>query len=327
MAPARKAAPNNTRQQKEQPKQRSPTNAKSFRKGDVYCLANFTCRAEEWYRQEVVQRTGSHRLDGLSREGDSVRRQPSRMAKQKPAVKTVVERPYILADDEVEALRLRVADQGGGQPLLAEEPEKLHATSAGQDVCQDANSSDEVDLQAHVAFFCVRLNKAIHEKTGELKALYDRTGIRHICTIVNSSWQCLDEEYCGHGLVERCMRWIPEEQEAFQQRVRSEMDQYLARTVFSLEAAKDRADALKVLKQRRYAELKNATTDIIAGIVEEYSRRSAAVVDAHMLATPTLGKWTTRGFDRESVEQQTVALGGLVFAVDVCQGEMRLMML
>lgn len=46
-----------------------------------------------------------------------------------------------------------------------------------------------------------------------------------------------------------------------------------------------------------------------------------------MLATPTLGKWPARGFVREDVAMQTVAFAGLCFAVDVCQGEIRLMML
>lgn len=196
----------------------------------------------------------------------------------------------------------------------------------GEESLQAHREINELDVNDFVALFCGRLSKAIRKKTGDLKAQYDRTGILGICTIANSNWNCLDEGYCGHGLVERCMRWVPKEQEAFQPRVRAEVEQYLAKTVFSLDAGSDRADALKTLKQRRYAELKKITAEIVGQIAEDDSRRPAAMVDAHMLATPTLGKWPAR-FDREDVQVQMVALAGLLFAVDVCQGETRLMML
>lgn len=282
-----------------------------FRRGDVYCLPNFTSRAELWYEQETIRQTGKHILEGPSRGGS--RRQPSRTAKTKP----VAEGPYVLSSKEVDDLRIRIGSKDGGQTPPPEGDEIVHGRT----------EMKESDFNLHRAFFRTRLSKAVNDKTRQLKARYGAEGIRHICTTANSRWQCLDEEYCAHGLVERSMRWVPKDLEQFQPRVRAEMDEYIAKSVFALEASRDRADILKELKRNRYAKLKKVTLATIQEIEAEWQQRPMAMVDAFMLETPTLGRWPLRGFVREDVTVQTVAFAGLIFAVDVCQGETRLKML
>lgn len=293
------------------------------RRGGVYCLPSFISRAEQWYKQETSRQTGVQVPEGATR-GGPVRRQPSRTAK----TKQVAEGPYVLSGDEVKAWGVRVVDQDRG---ATPPPERVKASNSTEmdwdmDQVQDRAEMKDFDYHIHVASFCTRLSKAIYEKTNELKARYEPKGIRHICTVANSEWQCLDEVYCGHGLVKRCVGWVPKGSEHLKRRVQTEMEEYVA-AVFSMEAGGDRSAELKELKGRKYAKLKEQTLVAVAEIEKEESQRPSAMEYAMMLETPTLGRWPARGFVREDVEVQTVAFAGLLFAVDVCQGETRLMML
>jgi hypothetical protein len=55
---------------------------------------------------------------------------------------------------------------------------------------------------------------------------------------------------------------------------------------------------------------------------------SQGVQEAEMRESPTLGRWpATMEFGREDVTQQRVELLGLSFAVDVCLGQTRILML
>ena len=87
----------------------------------------------------------------------------------------------------------------------------------------------------------------------------------------------------------------------------------------ALVAAAKYAAALKAETLRRLADTE-ARLQSVAG---------AAAVEAEMLESPTLGRWPveSQGFPREDVGAQRVELAGLAFAVDICLGEPRILML
>lgn len=295
-----------------------------FRKGGVYCLSSFTARAEQWYKQEADRQTGAKSFEGLS-QGSSRRRQPPRAAKGK----SHAEGRYSLSKDEVEVLHLSHCDRDVSTSILPGEGGDSRSSGLRWNVArlQERAEADNTDFHERLLSFRSRLSAVVHAKIQELKAHYEPSGIQHICTVADSTWNCLDEEFCGHGLVERCIQWIPKRLGDFKPRVRAEMDEFFARWVFPLEAASDRSDKLKRLKRNRYSKLKEFTLAKVLGIEKEWIERPRPMVDALMLETPTLGRWPARGFVREDVSAQTVKFAGLVFAVDVCQGEPRLIML
>lgn len=297
-----------------------------LRKGEVYCLASFTARAEEWYTQEAGRQIGAQVLEGPSQERSSRRRQPTRAAKIKAHA---AEGHYILSSDEMEQIVGDLCAERTRTPTPPTDSDDLGRLEVERNLTslQECPGAGITGWNAHILSFRIRLNQAVHAKTQEIKTHHEPQGIQHICTVAGSAWDCLDEEYCGHGLIERCIRWVPKRMGDFKPRVRAEMDAFFATRVFPLEADSDRFDSLQELKRSRYSKLKAVTLGKVRSIEEEWKESPKAMVDAVMLETPTLGRWPARGFVREEVDVQTVKFAGLVFAVDICQGELRVMML
>lgn len=81
--------------------------------------------------------------------------------------------------------------------------------------------------ESSVEHFQTRLSEAIHNKNRELRSCYDPEGIKHLCTVVDVGWDCVDEEYCGHGLVDRCLRWIPKRLGHLEPAMKVKMEDFL----------------------------------------------------------------------------------------------------
>lgn len=283
-----------------------------LRQGEVYCLLSFRGRAEQWYKEEVGRQVALR-----CREASSLgtRRQPSRTAKDKFHVCD-----YVLSGAEVDVLlRSREGDKGGGNKRRYSESALL--TPPGDNEAQVDLPS--WDLEGSVERFRKRLNKVVQGRTRELRGRYDPEGIRHLCTVADMSWDCLDEEYCGHGLVDICLRWVPKKLELLRPRIRVDMEDF-----FSASTANNQPERLKELKKNRCSLLKKATLEKLAALELVAGSCPEAVIEAKMLESPTLGRWpNTPGFLREDVQVQKVGFAGLTFAVDVCVGEPRIMML
>lgn len=301
-----------------------------LRRGEVYCLSSFTRRAEQWYKEEA-----GRQLTVRSREAAAVgkRRQPSRAAKG-----SFEPGDYILSEDEVNLLLLSVAspdhsDKGRDEKTMAAEarlptPSSDESEDTDEDFPQKGEPpGNEIQSpEACLSNFRSRLSRAIHAKGQELQARHDREGgIRHTCTLGGSGWDCVDEEYCGHGLVDRCVRWVPKGKAYLRARVRYEMEEFFS----SGNDNNNTPERLAELKRARAAALKAETMRQMEDIEARLLSATSASAEAEMLESPTLGRWPeeSQSFLREDVEAQRVELAGLAFAVDVCLGEPRVLML
>lgn len=84
---------------------------------------------------------------------------------------------------------------------------------------------------------------------------------------------------------------------------------------------------MKELRKYRYSGLKRATLEKHKALEVEVESCPEAMVEATMLESPTLGRWPgTPGFLKEDIKAQSVEIAGLTFAVDICLGEPRIMM-
>lgn len=307
----------------------SPKSAPSppLRRGEVYCLSSFTQRAEQWYKEEA-----GRQLTLRSREAAAVgrRRQPSRAAKG-----TFDPGEYVLPEEEVDSLLASVMspDQSDKGTRLPTPP-----GDTDEDEAEDTDGSQKIeppDHQTHspdaqLSDFRARLGGKIHSKAQELRARHDRdNGVRHTCTVGGSGWDCMDGEYCGHGLVDRCARWVPRGKAHLRARVRFEMEAFFASSGTGSGDNNNTPGRLAELKRARGAALKAETIRRMEGIEARLSSAPSAAAEAEMLESPTLGRWPAgpRGFLREDVGAQRVELAGLAFAVDVCLGEPRVLML
>lgn len=287
-----------------------------LRRGEVYCLSSFAGRAEQWYKEEARRQ-----LTQLSREAAAVgqRRQPSRAAKG-----NFEAGDYILPVDEVNSLLASSASKNGPETKVYEicllTPPDGKDEDEGE---QRLEPEDEAPSpQASLEHFRKRLGRAIHAKGQELRARNIEHGIRHTCTVGSSAWDCVDEEYCGHGLVDRCVRWVPKKQAHLRARMRLEMEGF-----FASGTRNNSAERLADLKKARGAALKAETLRRLGEL--EAVLEAVPAEEAEMLESPTLGRWpaSAEGFLREDVGAQRVELAGLAFAVDMCLGEPRVLML
>lgn len=302
-----------------------------LRRGEVYCLSSFTRRAEQWFKEEA-----GRQLNMRSRQAAAVgkRRQPSRAAKG-----SFEPGDYVLSENEVDLLLLSAAspdhsDERGDQKAEAAEarlptPPSDDTEDTDGDVPQNGEppGKEIQSPEACLSNFRSRLGMAIHTKGQELRAQHDRDGgIRHTCTLGGSGWDCVDEEYCGHGLVDRCVRWVPKGKAYLRARVRFEMEEFFSSSGNDNNNTPER---LAELKRARAAALKAETVRRMEDIEARLLSATSAAAEAEMLESPTLGRWPeeSQGFLREDVEAQRVELAGLVFAVDVCLGEPRVLML
>lgn len=302
-----------------------------LRRGEVYCLSSFTRRAEKWFKEEA-----GRQLNLRSREAATVgkRRQPSRAAKG-----SFEPGDYVLAEDEVDSLLTSAAspdqsDRGSDHKAMAGEARLPTPPCDGsEDTDEDVPQKGEpqgIEIQnpeACLSNFRSRLGMAVHTKGQELRAQHDRDGgIRHTCTLGGNGWDCVDEEYCGHGLVDRCVRWVPKGKAYLQARVRFEMEEFFSSSGNDNNNTPER---LAELKRARAAALKAETMRRMEDIEARLLSATSAAAEAEMLESPTLGRWPeeSQGFLREDVEAQRVELAGLAFAVDVCLGEPRVLML
>lgn len=311
----------------------SPRSAPSppLRRGEVYCLSSFTRRAEQWFKEEA-----GRQLTLRSREAAAVgkRRQPSRAAKG-----SFEPGDYVLSEDEVDLLLLSAAspdhsDKGCDEKAKAVEsrlptPSSDESEGTDEDVPQkgEPQGNETQSPDTCLSTFRSRLGMAVHTKGQELRAQHDRDGgIRHTCTLGGSGWDCVDEEYCGHGLVDRCVRWVPKGKAYLRARVRFEMEEFFSSSGNDNNNTPER---LAELKRARAAALKAETVRRMEDIEARLLSATSAAAEAEMLESPTLGRWPeeSQGFLREDVEAQRVELAGLAFAVDVCLGEPRVLML
>lgn len=302
-----------------------------LRRGEVYCLSSFTRRAEQWYKEEA-----GRQLTQRSREAAAVgkRRQPSRAAKG-----SFEPGDYVLSEDEVDSLLISAASaqqsgKGSGPKTTAGET-RLPTPPDDEDDDLDSPqtgppSPGEQGPDARLSDFRTRLGGAIRAKGQELRARHNREGgVRHTCTVGGSGWDCVDEEYCGHGLVDRCVRWVPKGKAHLRTRVRFEMEAFFTSGNGISENSNNSPERLVELKRARAAVLKAETMRRIEWIESQLQSATSAAVEAEMLESPTLGRWPveSQGFLREDVGEQRVELAGLTFAVDVCLGEPRVLML
>lgn len=311
-----------------------------LRRGEVYCLSSFTRRAEQWYKEEAVRQFTQRGRDAAA---VGKRRQPSRAAKG-----TLEPGDYVLDEEEVNSLfspatskRLPDDSKGNGHKTTAEDPtRRLPTPPADEDEDEDAETPQDGEAQrpqARLSDFRARLVRATHTKSQELQAQHDRDGgVRHTCTVGASGWDCVDEEYCGHGLVDRCVRWVPKGKAHLRARVRFEMEGFFSSGGGSnncdggkINSNNNSAERLAELKRARAATLKAETMRRIADIEARLQSAEDAAVEAEMLESPTLGRWPadSRGFPREDIGTQKLELAGLTFAVDVCLGDTRVLML
>lgn len=310
-----------------------------LRRGEVYCLSSFTRRAEQWYKEEA-----GRQLAQRSSEAAAVgrRRQPSRAAKGRSEPGD-----YVLHGDEVDSLLHSAArtteetDKGGG-PKTTPRRARL-PTPPGDEDDKDTDDPQKAEQplgagprgpEARLSGFRTRLGRAVHAKGQDLRAKHDKEGgVRHMCTVGGSGWDCVDEEYCGHGLVDRCVRWVPRAKAHLRARVRFEMEGFFASYGNGGNNDEDvdnnSPERLAELKKARAAALKAETMRRLEGIEALLESATSAAAEAEMLESPTLGRWPagSQGFLREDVDEQRVELAGLAFAVDVCLGEPRVLML
>lgn len=335
----------------------------ALRRGQVYCLSSFARRAEQWYKEEA-----GRQLTQRGRDAAAVgrRRQPARAAKG-----TLEPGDYTLHQDEVDALLLSPvaspspvqpppnSKKATGQKTAAHETRRLPTPPADEDVDEDAVENLDGKPQDHpgaqspearLRDFITRLGRAIHTKDRELRARHDREGgVRHACAAGGRGWDCVDEEYCGHGLVDRCVAWVPKAKAQLRARVRFEMEEFFSASAASSSASSvgishdddclgnstrtnnNTPERLAELKKGRAALLRAETMRRMADIEARLGSAggAAAAAEAEMLESPTLGMWPaeSEGFPREDVGLQRVEVAGLAFAVDVCVGETRVLML
>lgn len=178
-------------------------------------------------------------------------------------------------------------------------------------------------LEASVASFLVRLTQAIQEKA---QLLRDRQGgdeaQPQICSLAERRWDCLNEEYCGHGLALKSLKWVPKQLDKFRPRIRAEME-----GLFSCNLGNNQPEVLMSLKRNRGSKLKAITLKKVALCEPERDDNPEMMKEAQMLASPTLGRWPQHGFAKENMNEQIVEFGGLIFAVDVCLDEPGILML
>lgn len=282
-----------------------------LQKDEVYCLSSFTRRAEQWYKQEA-----GRQITLRCRETPSTgtRRQPSRTAKDRFHACD-----YVLPGAEVDAFLRTQTD--GKMIECSNGTIKSRLLTPPDDKAQ--GYLQDWDPEVSIKHFRKRLSSAIQHKTRELKSRYEPEGIKHLCTVADMGWDCVDEEYCGHGLVDRCLKWVPKKVGHLRPRMRAEMEEF-----FSVKAANNHPERLKELKRYRCSKLKKATLEKLEALEAAVNSQPGFMMEAEMLESPTLGRWPgTPGFSREDIKTQTVGIAGLTFAVDVCLGEPRIMML
>lgn len=317
-----------------------------LRRGEVYCLCNFVRRAEQWYKEEA-----GRQLTQRSREASATgeRRQPSRAAKGRFEAGD-----YILPEDEVDSLVASAAARpqkqadrerrSGPKKTIPGEKAELPTPPDDEDVPgrpqeEDDDDDDEPDAEAPqqspeacLEHFRARLGGAAHARLQEQRARHERHGIRHTCTLGSRGWDCVDGEYCGHGLVGRCVAWVPKRQAHLRAAVRSRMEGFFASSGAvggdnsTIIINNNTPERLAELKKARAAALKAET---LRRLAELEAIPGAVAADAEMAESPALGRWpaSSPAFLREDVVAQRVELAGLVFAVDVCLGEPRVLML
>lgn len=311
-----------------------------LRRGEVYCLSGFARRAEQWYREEAGRQLAQRSREAQAAAGR--RRQPSRAAKG-----TSEPGDYILSEDELNSLLASAAgpvrptpdkegDLENAARLLLTPPGDESEDTDGDDPQKNEPAPDRQKQgpEAKLSEFRTRLGVAVHARAQELRARHDREGgVRHMCTVGSSGWDCVDEEYCGHGLVDRCVRWVPRGKAHLRARVRFEMEAFFS-SGGSIDddsggGNNNTPERLAELKKARAAALKAETMRRMEGIEARLQSATSAAAEAEMLESPTLGRWPagSQGFLREDVGAQRVELAGLEFAVDVCLGEPRVLML
>ncbi|KAI7778175.1 hypothetical protein LA080_002522 [Diaporthe eres] len=302
-----------------------------LRRGEVYCLSSFTRRAEQWYKEEA-----GRQLTLRSREAGAVgkRRQPSRAAKG-----SFEPGDYVLPNEEVDSLLTSAASaqqsgKGSGPKTTATEARLPTPPDDGDDELDslqtDPSGPGAQGPEARLSDFRVRLGEVVQAKGQELRARHNREGgVRHMCTVGGSGWDCVDEEFCGHGLVDRCVRWVPKGKAHLRTRVRFEMEAFFSSGIGINDNNNNSPERLVELKRARAAALRAETMRRIEEIESRLQSATSAAVEAEMLESPTLGRWPVEslGFLKEDVGGQRVELAGLVFAVDVCLGEPRVLML
>lgn len=324
----------------------SPKTAPSppLRRGEVYCLSGFARRAEQWYREEAGRQLAQRSRGAQA--AASRRRQPSRAAKGR----TSEPGDYVLFEDELNSLLASAAgrptpdkerDLETAARLLLTPPGDESEDTDGDDPRKSKSAPDRPAQgpEAKLSEFRTRLGRAVHARAQELRARHDREGgVRHMCTVGSGGWDCVDEEYCGHGLVDRCVRWVPRGKAHLRARVRFEMEAFFS-SGGSVDNNGDGGDnknnnnntpeRLAELKKARAAALKAETMRRMEGVEARLQSATSAAAEAEMLESPTLGRWPagSQGFLREDVGAQRVELAGLEFAVDVCLGEPRVLML
>lgn len=277
--------------------------------GELYCLSGFAGRAAQWYKEEVRRQTTLRYREASSA---GTRRQPSRTAKDK-----FYTCDYVLLRSEVDALFRKQAD------VEEEEDSTSESSSSSPSEDQEPANVQGWEPEASLEDFQTRLGIAVQMKIRELRSRYDPEGIKHRCTMVHTTWACVDEEYCGHGLVNKCLKWVPKKVEHLRPRMKVDMEDF-----FSAKTANNQPERLKELKKNRCSTLKKTTLEKLAALEAAVGSQPEAMMEAEMLESPTLGRWpNTPGFLVEEIEAQTVEFAGLTFAVDVCLGEPRILML
>jgi hypothetical protein len=107
--------------------------------------------------------------------------------------------------------------------------------------------------------------------------------------------------------------------------------------ILELEGGDGTEDGLNKLERCGIAECPWACTDMkycLHGLIPPTSsrrsstrRKSMLAVEADMLPSPTLGNWRGMPLEAEEISRHIVRVAGLVFAVDICSGAVRVAMM
>ena len=263
----------------------------ALRRGQVYCVWSFTERAQQWYVEELCKQL-RHHIRHSERGG--LRRQPSRSAKDKSP-----ENDYTLKEEGVEPIF-----------LPAKEVES-------RDSWTKVQRGEVWRLEGLLKIFRIQLNEAISLKNAYMHAHIYQHGTQSLCTVASRPWSCVDEKYCGHGVVDRCVQWG----ENYRELLRREMDDF-----FASQAGNEYFAHLPSQKRTRVTRLREETLARLYRLKANRARK--AMPEATMLESPMLGKWPEKmDFPREDVTVQMVEISGLAFALDICSGVLRILML
>jgi hypothetical protein len=275
---------------------RKSASPSGLRKGDVYCVWSFVRSAEQWFEEEFSRQSKLEEHGTVSR-----RRQPSRAAKDK--FKTS---DYALSANSLDSIitptrNLSTFDETSVQCL------------AEISIEQGLRRPDSAKRH-----FQTQLSRLIWTKSEELKSRRAQDTLQCICALSGKDLGCLGGNHCGHGLVNQCIRWVPRGRK---EQIRCEMID-----LFSSEAG-DRF--FRHLPNERKAKGNKLKDEMLRRLQRiRAADGQGAMPKAEMRESPSLGRWpATMEFWREDVTQQRVELLGLAFAVDICLGQTRILML